>query len=217
MPASVSIKQAWSVVPVMQPRAAQVEPQAVAPKPLPSSTAPPADGQQPAALLQALLAEKEKIKSFKMHIGASLHIPTRNAKELPVPEQPAAGVEVGAAAADPFEGLPFRGLAERLGGSMLPALEAAREAERQAKLSGRRAAEEAEPFVPPVPHLLPFTRLAASSTEFRSTFIAEPPKDRKKVRLSWYHPDDTMVPRDWFRGGLLADIKYWSPFGLGGN
>ena len=26
-----------------------------------------------------------------------------------------------------------------------------------------------------------------------------------------------MVPRDWFRGGLLEDIKYYMPFGLGGG
>jgi hypothetical protein len=58
---------------------------------------------------------------------------------------------------------------------------------------------------------------AASSGSFRSTFIADPPKERKKARMSWYHPDDTMVPRDWFRNGLLADLKYYSPFGLGGD
>jgi len=55
-------------------------------------------------------------------------------------------------------------------------------------------------------------RRAANSLRFRQTFIAEPPKDRKKARLSWYHPDDTMVPRDWFRGGLMADLAYYSPF-----
>lgn len=69
-----------------------------------------------------------------------------------------------------------------------------------------------EPSVPAVPHLLPFTRWAANSQEFRETFIAEAPKDRKKARLSWYHPDDTMVPRDWFKGGLMADLAYYSPF-----
>lgn len=25
-----------------------------------------------------------------------------------------------------------------------------------------------------------------------------------------------MVPRDWWSGGLLADLKYYSPFGWGG-
>ena len=53
---------------------------------------------------------------------------------------------------------------------------------------------------------------AAASREFQETLIAEDPKDRKKARLSWYHPDDTMVPRGWFKGGLLEDIKYYAPF-----
>lgn len=56
------------------------------------------------------------------------------------------------------------------------------------------------------------TRRAASSASIRDTLIAEDPKTRKKARMSWYHPDDTMVPRDWFKGGLLADLKYYSPF-----
>ena len=53
---------------------------------------------------------------------------------------------------------------------------------------------------------------AAQSKDFRDTFIAGDAKTRKKARLSWYHPDDTMVPRDWFRGGLLEDLKYYAPF-----
>ena len=53
---------------------------------------------------------------------------------------------------------------------------------------------------------------AANNASIRDTFVAEDPKIRKKARLSWYHPDDTMVPRDWFKGGLLEDLKYYSPF-----
>lgn len=67
----------------------------------------------------------------------------------------------------------------------MPALEQARAAERQSKLAARRAAAEAEVIVPHVPHVLPFTRWAASSTKFQSTFIADPPAQRKKARLSW--------------------------------
>lgn len=108
----------------------------------------------------------------------------------------------------PPQGLPFRGFAERLGQAVMPAFEAAREQERAAARAARRAVREpAEVVVPQVPHLLPFTRWAASSTSFRDTFIADPPAERKKARLSWYHPDDTMVPRDWWRNGLLADLK----------
>jgi hypothetical protein len=33
---------------------------------------------------------------------------------------------------------------------------------------------------------------AANSDLLKSTFVAEDPKVRKKARLSWYHPDDTV-------------------------
>lgn len=33
---------------------------------------------------------------------------------------------------------------------------------------------------------------AAQNKTFQSTFVAEEPKERKKARLSWYHPDDTV-------------------------
>lgn len=150
-----------------------------------------------------------------MHIGGNLSIPTRDARDLPRMDQQAPRTQqVGV---DPFEGLPFRGFAERLGLAVMPALEEAKRAERTHKVSARRALEEAEVVVPTVPHVLPFTKWAASSTKFRSTFIADPPKERKKARLSWYHPDDTMVPRDWWSGGLMADLAYYNPFGLGGS
>ncbi len=35
---------------------------------------------------------------------------------------------------------------------------------------------------------------ATHQKAFQSTFIAEEPKNRKKARLSWYHPDDTVRP-----------------------
>ncbi len=57
-----------------------------------------------------------------------------------------------------LQGLPFRGFAERLGSAVLPSIEAARQAEREAKLAARQAADEAEVVVPEVPHVLPFTR-----------------------------------------------------------
>jgi len=43
---------------------------------------------------------------------------------------------------------------------------------------------------------------ATHQKAFQSTFIAEEPKNRKKARLSWYHPDDTV------RLELCADTKY---------
>lgn len=65
----------------------------------------------------------------------------------------------------------------------------------------------------------------------RNTLIADDPKTRKRARLSWHHRMTRydwvaatvvqshlyiqMVPRDWFTKGLLADIEYYNPFGLG--
>ena len=99
----------------------------------------------------------------------------------------------------------------------MPSIEAAREEQRRAKIEGRLALESTQPLVPHVPHVLPFTRWAAQSQQLRSTFVAEDPSKRKKARLSWYHPDDTMVPRGWWEGGLLADLKYYNPFNLCGD
>lgn len=121
---------------------------------------------------------------------------------------------------DPFEGLPFRWLAERLGEAVLPAIQAARQEQLRAEREGRTGSSttaQHQTETPFIPHILPFTRWAANSESFRSTFVVDDPKLRKKARLSWYHPDDTMVPRDWFKGGLLADIKYYMPFGIGGD
>lgn len=87
-----------------------------------------------------------------------------------------------------------------------------REQQREAARQSREAAESAEVAMPEVPHFLPFTRWMASSNRIRATFVDDK-ASRKRARLSWYHPDDTMVPRDWFRGGLLADLKYYNPFG----
>ncbi|KAK9906717.1 hypothetical protein WJX75_006708 [Coccomyxa subellipsoidea] len=82
-------------------------------------------------------------------------------------------------------------------------------AKKAARAMGKQVAEL---HVPQIPHVLPFTRWAAQSKVMQSTFVVDESKDRKKARLSWYHPDDTMVPRDWFRGGLLKDLAYYRPF-----
>lgn len=211
MPAGYSLVKAWRGMP---PRLceARAEPDVAAVVPLPCE----AGSEAPAEAQQTTSLRHKPAKSFNMHIGGNLHIPTKNAQERPQLTQPHRQQQQQELV-DPFEGLPFRGFAEKLGDAVLPAMQAARDAERQAKQQARKATEEAEVVMPLVPHVLPFTRWAATSTSFRSTFIADPPKQRKKARLSWYHPDDTMVPRDWFRGGLLADMKYYMPFGLGGG
>eukprot|EP00887_Chlorella_sp_A99_P000904 scaffold5.g904.t1 len=153
------------------------------------------------------LEVSQREDAFTLHVGAALSIPSANAAARPQPEAPVPAAEPAAAAdrADPFEGLPFRGLAERLGEAILPALHAMREEQRAAArhATSGGAADEAPVAPPAVPPLLPFTRWAARSEAFRSTLIAEEPGKRKKARLSW--------------DGLLADLKYYSPFSSGGS
>ena len=182
-----------------------------------------------------LLNENHEKQSFKLHIGGEITLPTRFHAPLPQPPSTSAAAaaplsanEVAAAAAaesprlhDPFEGVPLRAWAEKLGERVMPAYEAvkAEEARRKAELlasggpsSAALLASAAAPALS-VPSVFPLTRWAASSPAVRSTLVApEDPKERPKARLSWYHPDDTMVPRDWFRGGLLKDFEYYRPF-----
>ena len=106
--------------------------------------------------------------------------------------------------------------AQALGERVMPAYELIKEEARASKAaaarsSGAAAAPPPELQAPSVPHFLPFTRWAARSKVIQDTFVMDE-KSKKKARLSWYHPDDTMVPRDWFRGGLLKDLAYYKPF-----
>lgn len=156
-------------------------------------------------------------QSFKLHVGGNLSIPSADATARPLYTPQQAKEAAAAAARDPFDGLPFRAFAERLGAAVAPAMQAARDEQRRAAIETRASAATAPVIVPEVPHLLPFTRWAAQSETIRSTFIAEDPSTRKKARLSWYNPNDGMVPSGWWKGGLLADFQYYNPFNLAGG
>jgi hypothetical protein len=151
-------------------------------------------------------------KTFSLHIGADLKLPTPNAERHSSYEAAPAAMPAAQAASDPFEGLPFRAMAERMGAAMSPVVQAVKEDARTKRLreAGLLGNQQAEVAVPSIPHFLPFTRWAAQSETMKSTFVVE--GERKRARLSWYHPDDTMVPRGWWKLGLLEDLKYYKPF-----
>ncbi|UPR01781.1 hypothetical protein HOP50_08g51030 [Chloropicon primus] len=113
---------------------------------------------------------------------------------------------------DPFEGIPFRGLAEYLGGAYVEATERAREEE---GLRRRRASEEVPVANLGVPTLLPFTAMFARTDAFRDTFVVDDDKSKRRTRLSWYSPADGMVPQNWLKDGLLADLEWYRPFKRG--
>eukprot|EP00210_Caulerpa_lentillifera_P001685 g1620.t1 len=109
---------------------------------------------------------------------------------------------------DPFESVPLSKLATYLGERFSPKLEEIKKSE-DAKTRPKSYKEVMEP--PSIPHFLPLTKWAAESKEVRETLIVDE-AHRQRPRLSWYHPDDTMVPKGWFSKGLWEDIKYYRPF-----
>jgi hypothetical protein len=147
---------------------------------------------------------------FKLHIGADLMIPGMKnlSRQASIAQKRASESDSDAKSG----GLPLQSLAEYLGEKAMPALDAVREEQqrhiRDAKVSRRHI----EPSVPYIPPMLPVTRWASKDAQFRATLVVDDDASRK-ARLSWYHPDDTMVPRDWFSRGLLEDMKYYNPFG----
>ncbi|KAK9838362.1 hypothetical protein WJX81_007179 [Elliptochloris bilobata] len=151
-------------------------------------------------------------KMFSLHVGGELQLPMRTAAA--VKASPAAAAAASPKERDVFDGVPLRAWAEALGERVMPAYELIKEEARASKTAAARpdrSSAPAELKAPSVPHFLPFTRWAAQSKVMQDTFVVDE-KNKKKARLSWYHPDDTMVPRDWFRGGLLKDLAYYKPF-----
>ena len=64
------------------------------------------------------------LQTFSLHIGADLKLPTPDAKRHSRFEAAPAAVPQVEAASDPFAGLPFRALAERMGAAMSPVVQA---------------------------------------------------------------------------------------------
>lgn len=149
-----------------------------------------------------------------MHVGADLDIFTRDAAWYPQPEA------VPERSADPFAELPLRNLAERLGEHFQPVAKAIQEEHERGRGAARKqfAAQAAGPDDIRIPSLLPITKWydilcvcgflvwvfcpfftrsqcrTAENATIRNTLIADDPKTRKRARLSWYHPEDTVRP-----------------------
>eukprot|EP00192_Tetraselmis_astigmatica_P025018 CAMPEP_0117653102 /NCGR_PEP_ID=MMETSP0804-20121206/3006_1 /TAXON_ID=1074897 /ORGANISM="Tetraselmis astigmatica, Strain CCMP880" /LENGTH=171 /DNA_ID=CAMNT_0005459243 /DNA_START=952 /DNA_END=1468 /DNA_ORIENTATION=+ len=146
-------------------------------------------------------------QSFSLHLGAELRLPCPS-KPLPAGERTVQAATTAPNASHPFQDVPFAAFAEKIGAAVAPVYHEFKEMEKHEARSSKRHAKAAEPWMPPVPHFLPFTKMAMHSPGFQEAFIFDE-SSRKTARLSWYHPDDTMVPRDWFKGGLLADLQYY--------
>lgn len=131
-------------------------------------------------------------------------------KDQQQPSSSGSRVQGGSAREGVMEGMPFKRLAEYLGETMWPVLQEVKLDDKKRRVEARN--KNAAVFEPPsIPHFLPVTKWMAKSQAVRETLVVDE-GNKRKARLSWYHPDDTMVPRDWFRGGLWEDLKYYRPF-----
>jgi len=101
---------------------------------------------------------------------------------------------------------PLQGLSAQIGDMAEPLAESMMSAEREADFT----AKDKPLYVPHVPMLCPISKLARDSETVREVLIFNQEKDGGlKPRMSWYHPDDTMVPRGWFQEGIMGDLKYY--------
>jgi hypothetical protein len=96
------------------------------------------------------------LQTLHLHIGADLQIPVRDCKYThPSREEQQQAVR----SSDPFDGLPLRAWAEKLGERVMPAYELIKEEQEAAKKAARAMGKQvAELHVPQIPHVLPFTR-----------------------------------------------------------
>ena len=63
-------------------------------------------------------------------------------------------------------------------------------------------------FIPKLPCILVLSRYLRDNEFVRKTLICDE-KNMIKPRLSWYDPCDSWVPKNWFKDGLIEDLKYY--------
>jgi hypothetical protein len=93
-------------------------------------------------------------QTLHLHIGGDLQIPVRDNKyAMPASQHQEQQRK------DPFEGLPLRAWAEKLGERVMPAYELIQEEQRAVKQAAKAMQHQVQELhVPEIPHLLPFTR-----------------------------------------------------------
>ena len=63
-------------------------------------------------------------------------------------------------------------------------------------------------YVPDVPFFCPITKHVRDNETVRSVLVY----DRDKAvapRMSWYTPDEGIVPNNWFLEGIYGDLSYY--------
>ena len=63
-------------------------------------------------------------------------------------------------------------------------------------------------YIPQVPFFCPLTKKIRDNDYVREVLIHDENK-QIKPRLTWYDPNDEMIPTDWFMDGIYADLDYY--------
>jgi len=102
---------------------------------------------------------------------------------------------------------PFQGVGGRIADAVDPII---KELSKEKRIETKLKSKDIPLFVPPVPHFLPVARMVRDSETWREILVYDDEKHGNiKPRLSWYHPEDTIIPRGWFKDGLVADWNYY--------
>jgi len=166
----------------------------------------------PRAFAQDTDAPATRREKVVFDFGARITCHMKRAETLAPATSPAS-----ASSRDPFEGIPFRGLAEYLGAGYMDAVEESKKVKKKSAggKAGSVAADEEEVAqqMGAITSLFPVTSYVAKN--LRSTFVVDSDKSKRRTRLSWYNPNDGMVPANWFKDGLIADMHWYRPFTKG--
>lgn len=61
---------------------------------------------------------------------------------------------------------------------------------------------------PYIPFFCPLTKKIRDNEKIRDMLIYDG-SNQIQPRLSWYSPNDEMIPSDWFEEGIKADLNYY--------
>lgn len=153
------------------------------------------------SMVDALQDEQPLVVRESFSAGVGHRGPAPGAAEAP--RQAAAAAEY----------VPFEGLADSLAAGIIATSREARAGAttaqpRPTRRQQQRALGSALGEKVAIPRYLPCTRAINESAALRSVFVVEDDAPRR-ARFAWYNPNDTMVPSNWLRDGLLADISFY--------
>lgn len=64
-------------------------------------------------------------------------------------------------------------------------------------------------YIPQVPIFCPLTKKIRDNEFVRETLVHDDTDKPIKPRLTWYDPNEGIIPTDWFEDGICSDLDYY--------